>query len=140
MAPIDVSPDFGYVILVGVASAILNMYFAICVGKARGKYGVKYPDMFSDTHVVFNCIQRVHQNTLEQYPEFLMKLFIGGLRYPCLSAIGGVIYLLGRVAYSIGYSTGVPEKRNYGAFGYIGGLLMLGCTACHGLALLGVIG
>ena len=41
MAPIDVSPDFGYVILVGVASAILNMYFAICVGKARGKYGVK---------------------------------------------------------------------------------------------------
>ncbi|XP_065837662.1 glutathione S-transferase 3, mitochondrial-like [Oscarella lobularis] len=131
--------DYGYVALVGTGSALLNTYFAIRVVRARTQYGVKAPDVYSDTQPAFNCVQRVHQNTLEMYPQFLMTLFVGGLQYPRLSALGGAIYLAGRMAYSYGYNSGDPSKRSYGEFGGIGALIMLGCTASFGLKVLGII-
>ena len=44
-------------------------------------------------------IQRGHQNTLEMYPEFLLMLSLGSIRYPVISSIGGVIWLLGRIVF-----------------------------------------
>eukprot|EP00118_Oscarella_pearsei_P025017 m.307326 g.307326 ORF g.307326 m.307326 type:complete len:149 (+) comp42150_c0_seq1:3-449(+) len=131
--------DYGYVILVAVAGVIVNQIFGVRVGIARNAYGVKPPDMYSDTKPMFNCIQRVHQNTLEQFPRFLMTLLVGGLQYPRLCALGGVIHLVGRFLYAYGYSSGDPAKRSYGAVGYIGGLLMLGCTATFGFSLVGLL-
>ncbi|KFM75366.1 hypothetical protein X975_23197, partial [Stegodyphus mimosarum] len=43
-------------------------------------------------------------------------------------AIAGVIYLLGRLVYSIGYSTGDPEKRLFGLFSYLGLIYLLYST------------
>jgi len=54
---------------------------------------------------------RAHQNTLENYPTFLLLLFLGGLEMPLFSAVAGVIYLAGRVSYAKGYYTGDPKKR-----------------------------
>jgi glutathione S-transferase len=90
-------------------------------------------------------IQRGHQHTLEVYPEFLLMLGLGSIKYPLISSVGGVIWLLGRIAffqvlikdlffrsfYLIffkGYSTGHPEKRRYGSFSYIGLFTMMGCA------------
>ncbi|KAH6927913.1 hypothetical protein HPB50_009846 [Hyalomma asiaticum] len=101
-----VPKEYGYVLFVGVGSAIVNMWLAFRVGRARKRFDVKYPAMYSDTNVVFNCIQRSHQNFLESYPQFLMMLFLGGLEYPRLAACAGVVYLAGRIVYAIGYSTG----------------------------------
>lgn len=77
---------------------------------------------------IFNCYQRAHQNTLENYPAFLIYLGISGIRYPTVSAVGGLVWLVGRYFYALGYYTGTPSKRNQGAFAYLGLLVMLGCS------------
>jgi glutathione S-transferase len=44
--------------------------------------------------------------SLENYPQFLMLLFVGGLHYPLVTALAGVIWIAGKVSYSLGYYTG----------------------------------
>jgi len=116
---LEVLPEnYGYVIFTAVGSTFVNMWMAINVGRARKKYGVKYPIMYSSENGgenMFNCIQRAHQNTLEGYPSFLMLLLLGGLQYPRLSAGAGVVYLLGRIVYARGYYTGDAQGRVPGA-------------------------
>jgi glutathione S-transferase len=129
MSAVVVPADFGYVILVAVASMFLLFGLGAKVGMARKKYGVKYPAMYSDNQV-FNCIQRAHQNTLEGYPIFILLLLFGGLQYPCLCSAAGLVWIVGRIFYAKGYYTGEPEKRNQGAFSYIGLLILLGSTLC----------
>ena len=84
--------------------------------------------MYSKDSRVFNCIQRAHQNTLENLPQFFFLLTMGGFSSPRLAAIGGWVWVAGRVVYALGYSTGDPAKRVRGAFGYFGLFTLLGCT------------
>jgi glutathione S-transferase len=51
---------------------------------------------------------------LENYPQFLALLLLGGLEWPVVSAGAGVIFLAGRIAYAQGYYTGGMLK-NFGA-------------------------
>ncbi|XP_053560785.1 microsomal glutathione S-transferase 3 [Bombina bombina] len=128
----DVLPqNFAYVILTYVYSYIMLMYLGINVGKARKKYGVKYPQMYSDKEQIFNCIQRAHQNTLEVYPAWLIFQLIAGIAFPLSAAVLGAIWVTSRFSYAWGYYTGDPEKRMKGAYGYIGllGILLLSITA-----------
>lgn len=77
----------------------------------------------------FNCTQRAHANTLEHAPVIILGVLVTGLRYPLLACALGAAQLLGRVVYTIGYSTGDPKKRMRGNFHYIGTLgLLLGST------------
>jgi glutathione S-transferase len=123
-------PGYGYVIFTAVGSTFVNMWMAMNVVKARKEHNVKYPQLYSPDNEKFNCIQRAHQNTLEVYPQFLLLLTIGGLQYPKVAAGAGVVYLLGRIAFALGYYTGDPEKRRWGVFGYAGILTLLGSTLC----------
>ena len=50
--------------------------------------------------------QRAHQNTLENYPQFLFMLTTGGLSHPCIASAAGLTYLAGRIAFAKGYYTG----------------------------------
>jgi len=136
---IEIAGDYGYVVLVAVASIFFLQYLGIKVGMARKKYEVKYPTMYSDKEPVFNCIQRAHQNTLEVYTTFLILLFLSGIQHPCLAAGCGALWLVGRYLYAQGYYTGDPSKRNRGAVGYIGLITMLVCTIKLGLAMIGFI-
>ncbi|KAM3932872.1 glutathione S-transferase 3, mitochondrial-like [Leptodactylus fuscus] len=131
--------NFAYVILTFIYSYVLLMYLGINVGKARKKYGVKYPQMYSDKENVFNCIQRAHQNTLEVYPAWLIFQLIAGLAFPLSASVLGAIWVTSRFSYAHGYYTGDPAKRMKGAYGYIGlfGVLILSLTAA--LQLLHVI-
>ncbi|XP_075706633.1 glutathione S-transferase 3, mitochondrial-like [Rhinoderma darwinii] len=123
--------SFGYVILTFIYSYVVLMYLGINVGKARKKYGIKYPQMYSDKENIFNCIQRAHQNTLEVYPAWLIFQLIAGLAFPIYASVLGAIWVTSRVSYAHGYYTGDPEKRMKGAYGYIGlfGVLLLSLTA-----------
>jgi len=137
----EVPSEFGYVILTGTASVFVLIYKGINVGMARKKYEVKYPVMYSDENGgdnMFNCVQRAHQNTLENYPQFLFFLTTAGLSHPVLASLAGVIYLAGRIAFAKGYYTGNPENRRWGSFGYIGLLTMLGCSIHTSLKFLGI--
>jgi len=121
---IGIPNGYGYVVLTAIGSVFLVTWKAIKVGQARQEHKVPYPAMYSLDNVAFNCIQRAHQNTLENYPQFLALLLIGGLEMPYFCTLGGMIWICGRIAYAQGYYTGDPRKRARGTFG-IGGMLML---------------
>ncbi|XP_071113138.1 glutathione S-transferase 3, mitochondrial-like [Haliotis cracherodii] len=126
---VEIQSDFGYVVLVIVATWVLLNWLGLQVVKARRKYEVNYPimyctDTFGDGHM-FNCVQRAHQNTLEVYPVTLVLLIFGGLEFPKVSAFCGVVWILSRVVYAYGYYTGDPSKRTRGTFGYAGLLVLL---------------
>ncbi|XP_041354102.1 microsomal glutathione S-transferase 3-like [Gigantopelta aegis] len=95
--------------------------------------------MYSDRSDHFNCVQRAHQNTLEGYPIFLVLLLVAGTCFPKISAVSGIIWILGRIVYAQGYYTGDPSKRVRGAFGYIGLLTLLVCSVLTALDLLQLI-
>ena len=145
MVAMSLPADYGYVISAGVGAIFMVMWKGVKVGmvsvqflevldvivfilKARKKYGVEYPEMYSKDSNTFNCIQRAHQNTLENLPQFFFLLTMGGLSHPQLAGAAGWVWVAGRIVYALGYSTGDPKKRVRGAFGYLGLFTLLGCT------------
>ncbi|GJJ69095.1 hypothetical protein EMPS_01441 [Entomortierella parvispora] len=136
MSTIVLSPEYGYTVAVAVASTVLVSFFGYRVARVRALAKVPLPFMYADAAEVkedyqkhiFNCYQRIHQNTLEGFSSYLVTLMFAGLQYPIPSAVLGGIWILGRIFYYRGYSTGNPEDRSKGAFGRIGDLGLLGLT------------
>ena len=92
----------------------LLLYLAVTanVARARRKYGVKAPAVIGNEH--FERAYRVQMNTLEQLAFFLPSLWL----YAILmndkgAAIGGLIWIAGRVIYAIAYSRN-PASRGLG--------------------------
>eukprot|EP01024_Parvocaulis_polyphysoides_P070936 TRINITY_DN878_c0_g1_i1.p1 TRINITY_DN878_c0_g1~~TRINITY_DN878_c0_g1_i1.p1 ORF type:complete len:150 (-),score=18.18 TRINITY_DN878_c0_g1_i1:155-604(-) len=134
---IDITPSFGYVLLTAGASFVVhNVWMTYYVIAARKKYGVKYPDLYatkdngsSEANMkAFNCVQRGHQNSIENLPSFYTLLILSGLKYPVTASVLGAVTVLGRMLYFQGYSSGNPNGRYRGAFGTFGLLGLLGCT------------
>jgi glutathione S-transferase len=62
VASIELTKEYGYVVLVLVAYAMLNFWMSFQVGKARRKYKVFYPTMYAiesenKDAKLFNCVQ-----------------------------------------------------------------------------------
>ena len=133
---ITLDPDFGYILLLLLATFLINFWHSLKIGTLRKKYGIKYPDMWSAEHQDFNCAQRVHQNQLEQLPFFFVLLFSASLRHTTSAAGAGALFLVGRIFYSVGYYS-APERRVPGAFmAFLFGLLPLfgmGLSSAAGL-------
>eukprot|EP00475_Leptophrys_vorax_P022952 TRINITY_DN3124_c0_g1_i1.p1 TRINITY_DN3124_c0_g1~~TRINITY_DN3124_c0_g1_i1.p1 ORF type:complete len:200 (-),score=44.54 TRINITY_DN3124_c0_g1_i1:60-659(-) len=73
----------------------------------------------------FNCVQRAHQNYLENLPGFLAMVILGMFSYPLLTTVFGLVWLLARLVYAIGYTSG-PKGRFKGSFQYISFFGLLG--------------
>ncbi|CAG8495428.1 9470_t:CDS:2 [Funneliformis caledonium] len=144
MVLIELTKEFGYVILTGVASVFLTTYLGVKVGRARKNAGIPYPHVYAtkeecekdEKNMLFNCYQRAHQNTLEVYPGFLLLLLAGGIKYPVISSVAGGIWILGRLFFAWGYYSGNPKNRLRGAFGYLGLFTLLGTSIATGVSLL----
>lgn len=126
---------------------VQNLVFAIGVSKARKRYGVKYPALYAsegdgiskEDALKFNCVQRGHQNCLENLPSFLSLLLTAGLWYPCAASGAGLVYLAGKWMYFAGYSTGDPRKRMKGSIAYLGLFALVGMVIRCAIALYSVV-
>lgn len=117
-------PYVGYVYLAVVYTVLMNFYLSHNVMKARKKFDVKYPTMYSSDDR-FNCYQRAHQNTLEYIPYVIILFVACAISWPLFASICQAIWVTSRFVYAHGYYTGDPQKRMRGVFGYIGFLGML---------------
>lgn len=129
-----VIPDaYGYVLGSISTTALVVQWMSIKVALARRECGVKYPKMMADgddeKSMIFNCTQRSHQNTLETLPLALMCQALMGLKFPIVASVMGFLWVIGRIIYANGYSSGDPAKRIPGSAisGIVYLALIIGC-------------
>jgi glutathione S-transferase len=105
-------PNFtAFVTLVAV---ILYFWIGFRVGQARVTCGVKAPA--TTGHPDFERAFRVQMNTLEWMPIFLPAIWLAALYVSDIgAAVVGVVWIVGRVLYTLGYSQ-AAEKREIGFF------------------------
>jgi glutathione S-transferase len=96
------------------------------VAMGRIKYNVLAPKTmgYNDN---FDRIMRVHVNTLEQMPIFIPLLWIFALTISAYySCVLGILWAIGRVAYSIGYYKSAEGRHNLiGYLSDLAGLILL---------------
>jgi len=113
--------------LVAVLALLQLVFFGVLVGSARTKYGVHAPA--TTGHPQFERMYRVQMNTLELLVVMVPALYLSA-RYwsPSLIAVGGAVYLLGRMVYWRSY-TKDPATRTLGfGLSIFPILVMLGAT------------
>ena len=98
--------------VVSLLALLVYFWMGLNVGRARGKSGIAAPAMTGDP--TLERAVRVHYNTLEWLPLFLVSLWLFAVYWNELVAAGlGVVWILGRVVYSTGYMAD-PGKRSTG--------------------------
>jgi uncharacterized membrane protein YecN with MAPEG domain len=98
--------------LVTLLSLLVYFWMSLQVGRARGKTGINAPAMTGDP--LLERAVRVHYNTLEWLPIFLVSLWLFAIYANELGAAGlGIVWIIGRVLYSAGYMAD-PAKRSTG--------------------------
>ncbi len=101
-----------YVNIVTILAVLQFIVFGFKVGSARERFGVKAPAISGNEN--FERYFRVQQNTLEQLVAFLPGIYLFGHYWNPLWAAGlGVVFLIGREMYSMGYVKD-PAKRGAG--------------------------
>ena len=98
--------------LVALLALVQFFFFGAMVGRARGQYGVKAPA--TSGHEMFDRAYRVQMNTLEQLVMLLPVLYLAARHWsPTYAAIGGAVYLVGRLLYWRAYMAD-PASRSLG--------------------------
>ena len=91
---------------------LVYLVVSLNVARARGKYGVKAPYVTGNEH--FERAYRVQMNTLEQMVFFLPSMWLYSLLLTDKgAAVGGLIWVIGRVIYSVSYVRN-PASRGVG--------------------------
>jgi glutathione S-transferase len=104
-----------YIYTAAATLLALLLHFGLTwmVGQARTRYGIKAPAVSGNEN--FERAYRVQMNTVEQMVFFLPALWLcAALLSDIAAAIGGVIWVIGRIIYAIAYVND-PAKRGPGA-------------------------
>lgn len=103
-----------YTAIVSLLAVAFYFFLATRVAVARNRFGVKLPATAG--HADFERVFRVHMNTLEWMPIFLVPLWICAVYLDdAVAAILGLVWIGGRILYFAGYS-GAVERRLPGFF------------------------
>jgi glutathione S-transferase len=101
------------VVIVTMLALIQYLFFGIQVGLARVRCDVSAPSAGAGNHE-FECVNRIHQNTLEQLVFLIPVLWIfANYVNPLWGAGFGVVYLIGRLIYRAAYIKN-PKSRSLG--------------------------
>lgn len=102
------------VAIVTLLCGLVTFGMALTVAKTHSKTGILAPTMTGDP--LLERAIRAHTNTLEWLPIFLPALWLFAIYWSATWAAGfGVLWLIGRVAYFVGYLS-APLKRYPGFF------------------------
>lgn len=98
--------------LVSLAAVLQFTLLGINVGRVRHKIGIMAPTMTGDP--LLERAIRVHYNTLEWLPAFLVSMWLFAVYWSDDVAAGlGVVWIIGRILYARGYMAD-PAKRGPG--------------------------
>jgi glutathione S-transferase len=98
--------------LVTLAALVVYIWMLANAGNARMKFKVAAPSI--DGPVEFQSALRVQTNTVEQMVVFFPALWMcAAYLGDVWAAAGGLIWVVGRIVYAIGYYQ-APEKRSLG--------------------------
>ena len=112
--------------LVSLVALLLYVFMGLRVGRARATYEVKAPA--TSGHPDFDRAFRVHANTLEWLPLFLVSLWLFSFYWSDMVAAGiGVVWILGRVVYLTGYAKAAEARgQGFGIQALATGVLLFG--------------
>ncbi|MGA3004097.1 MAG: MAPEG family protein [Acetobacteraceae bacterium] len=98
-----------YTAIVTLLAVAFYFFLATRVAVARGKFNVELPA--TTGHPDFERIFRVHVNTLEWMPTFLVPLWLCAIYLNDIAAaVLGLIWIGGRVLYFAGYRKAVGRR------------------------------
>lgn len=104
-------------LLTGISTllaVLVLMYTFWQAAQMRGRHKIAAPAMTG--HPEFERAIRVQMNTIEQFVIFLPLLWMATLYfriYPWVPSIFGVVWVMGRIVYSVGYMRD-PDARHTG--------------------------
>ncbi|MHA6641386.1 MAPEG family protein [Mesorhizobium sp. A623] len=102
------------VAIVTLLCGLVIFAMALTVARTHGKTGILAPTMTGDP--LLERAVRAHTNTLEWLLIFLPAMWLFAIYWSAGWAAGfGVLWLIGRVAYFVGYIS-EPKKRYPGFF------------------------
>ncbi|SFN85153.1 glutathione S-transferase [Bradyrhizobium sp. Ghvi] len=95
--------------LVTLLAIAFYFFTSINVSRSRSKTGVKVPAMSG--HPDFERAFRIQMNTLEWMPIFLPALWLFAIYVSNAGAAAiGAVWIVGRIAYFIGYSQAAAKR------------------------------
>jgi len=120
-----------YTAIVTLLAVALYFFLATRVAAAHIKFNVKLPAMIGNPD--FERVVRVHVNTLEWLPTFLLPLWLCAIYLSDVTAASlGLVWIIGRALYFVGYTKAV-EQRLPGFFVQAAACILLFIGAIAGL-------
>jgi uncharacterized membrane protein YecN with MAPEG domain len=123
--------------IAAIITVLALLFYIFTLGRTgymRAKHKIMAPAVIG--HPAFECAYRIQMNTVESLVAFLPLLWISALFFDAyIAGIIGIIWLIGRIVYWIGY-TANPTKRGPGAA--ITMLAVIALLICSILGLAGV--
>ncbi|KAH8174276.1 MAPEG family protein [Sarocladium implicatum] len=122
-ATIQIPENYGLVLGAAVSTLFFNIAHVRSVVACRYKYGIAAPATVAGPEHLkkdpnakqFDNAFRAHANYIENLPQFLVALFISGLKFPVASAAASGVWLVARYMYLQGYTnitaTGLTSRK-----------------------------